>query len=100
MSLDKSKIKSYRPPKLAHMTGIETEGELAGEIVCPIIYLWKLAAGGIRAHGRGKIEHGAAVRVEKQCTSIMGEVLYRVRSKEKPRLSGWVTAAFVEFDNG
>lgn len=97
--MPRSEMKVYDKRRSARMTGIETQGELAGEIVCPIIYLWNLAAGGVRANASGKIEHNAEVWVERKCTSTLGEVLYKVRSKERPRLRGWVTELFVNFEN-
>ena len=81
--------------KIATLTGIETEGDLAGEIVCEEIFLWKLARKtGERVRVRFKLPHGTKVKVDKTTTNGAGTVLYHIRGEGK---HGWVTERFLIF---
>ena len=88
------KITEFSPRLNATMTGMETEGLDAGEIVCPIINLWVLGRDGIKIKVRAKIPHGAPVTINKKVEAA-GSVFYYVRSVHLPPRRGWVTERFV-----
>ncbi len=83
------------------MTGRETEGDLAGEIVCPKIVLWALDK---RTNRRNKvlghIRHDTKVNILDECKGPAEEVLYLVQSQERRKTEGWVTERFVLLDEG
>lgn len=87
----------FRKTRKAHLTGIETEGDLAGEVVCPFIYVWKINNEGRRYKMVGRIPHGAAVWITSSGeTPIDGIVYYVHQTGGGPK--GWVTGRFVDFD--
>lgn len=90
-------MKSILPAKTAKLTGIETEGELAGEVVCPTIFLWKLNRQGERVRVRSKLPHDTAVTVDKTTTNGMGNVLFHIRKADSRGVHGWVTERFLIF---
>lgn len=85
--------------KRARLTGIETEGELAGEIVCPMIYLWKLNRSNMRIVGRYKLPHDTEVFVDRTATNAQGEELVHVRKVDHKAIHGWVTSRFIIYED-
>lgn len=77
------------------MTGIETEGELAGEIVCPEINLWAISKKGARVAAIRKFPHGHPVFILGERQGPGGETLYYVRDRKYMGKKGWATARFV-----
>jgi hypothetical protein len=86
---------TYQSPMTATLTGIETEGELAGELVAPEIFVWKINTSGRRYAVNGKIPHGTKVKVSSRAETDVDGLLYYVRQNRGPK--GWVTARFVDF---
>lgn len=92
------KIRPYHKRRTATLSGVEIEGELAGQLVCPVIYLWNLGRDGHRSSPLRNLLHETVVWVEAECRNSSGELLYRVRDKGDRKKWGWVTDRFVKFD--
>ena len=82
----------------AKLTGIETEGELKGTVVCPIIYLWKLNRSNLRIDPRYKLPHDTEVLIDRTATNTQGENLVHVRKVDHKAIHGWVTERFINYD--
>jgi len=87
-------VKAILPVQKATLNGIESEGPLTGEIVCPEIFLWKLNRMGFRVRPKAKLSHGTAVTVDKTTENDAGEILFHVRG---PSCEGWVTGRFLDY---
>lgn len=78
------------------MTGIETQGDSAGELVCPTINLWKINPyNGQYTYCRGRIDHGERVEILKEREGPADSHLLFVHGLDKTRLRGWVLDRFV-----
>lgn len=83
----------------AKLTGIETEGELAGQVVCEKIYLWRITnRDRMREYARYNLPHDTEVIVDRETTNVLEEHLYHVRKADHRSIHGWVTERFVLFD--
>lgn len=87
--------KPVRTEKISgRMTGIETQGDLAGEIVCPIINLWKVNDAGDRHRLSARIPHDTPVFSDRYKYDATSTKMIFVVQKGKSRIRGWVTERF------
>jgi len=94
-----SSVTKYLKAREARLTGIETEGDLAGELVCPQIYLWKINPEGKKTDAMYKVAHDTEILVEKKKVAPIGDTFYYVRCKEVRHVRGWVTERFINWSN-
>jgi len=94
-----SSVTTYTRAKEASLTGVETEGPLAGELVCPEIYLWKIDSVGRKTSPLYKVKNGTEILVEKRKEAPIGDIYYYVRCKDVRHVRGWVTERFIEWPN-
>jgi len=92
--------RKYKTAKRAKVTGIETEGPSAGQLVCPEINLWRIDSLGVRKKRQSRIKHDEVVLVYEETSGPGGEKLYFVRHLVSGNIRGWVTARFLIFEEG
>ena len=88
-------MKAILPHKHATLTGVETEGVLAGQVVCHKIHLWKInKITQFRERPCGELPHGAEVTVDKITSNTSGQILFHVRGSGE---HGWVSGRFLSY---